>query len=121
VTSSNYLEMISLVTLLLLLIILLYIMLNHRESAKILENYGEIIKRTMDLEEVKQFISLHKRIMVQVEEGNGMVRVYWVTNTRYPYIVVFFDKSQGRIRNVVHVRVREDEVKLGINSKQGDL
>ena len=114
-------EMISLIALLLLFMILLYTILNYRESTKVLKKYGDIIKKTMDLEEVKQFISLHKRIKVEIEEDNGTVRVYWLTNTRYPYIIVFFDKSQNRIRNVVHVRAREDEVKLGINSKQGDL
>ncbi|MCE4614842.1 MAG: hypothetical protein F7B60_04880 [Desulfurococcales archaeon] len=107
----NFPEITSLAALLLLLMIIVYVLLNYRESSRILRKYSEAIKMTMNIEEVKQFISSHKGIRVQVEEINNIVEIYWVAHSKYPYMFIEFDRSRNKITGVFLIETKEDEMK----------
>jgi hypothetical protein len=106
----NFTDTVSFVALLMLLVLMIYTVLNYRETSFALKKYGDIIKKSMDIEEVKKFILSHKRIKVQVEEDNSTVKIYWVTNHKYPYVLVYFDRSQGKFTKVFFVEAEENEV-----------
>jgi len=93
-------QALSLMAFIFLAILLVYTIINFRESNKILSRYSHVIRETMNDPTVKKFIESHRHVRVQIEETHPVVKIYWVTRTRYPYVIAEYNKETGTVTRV---------------------
>ncbi len=100
-------------SLFLLTLIIIYSIANYYVSSRILRRYASHIRATMELSLVKKFVDTHRRIRIQVGEDTekDIVKVFWVTSSRYPYVLVDVDKKSAKIIKAYLIRNAEDEAK----------
>ncbi|MEB3825249.1 MAG: hypothetical protein LRS47_01110 [Desulfurococcales archaeon] len=93
-------QLLTTASIILLVLIIAYTILNYRTTSKILKQYGVYIRKTMQLEEVKNFISTHRKVKVEVEDRESTIKVYWIDTIEKSHIAVELDRKSS---NVVYV------------------
>lgn len=85
-------------------IIFAYVIINYRETTKALKLYGEHIRSTMEMREVKQFIEAYRKPRVMVWEENNIVYVRWYLSDfrkDAPALTVEVDKASKKPLRIV--------------------
>ncbi len=97
----------------LLVLIIIYSITNYYTSSKILKQYAGHIRATMELPLVKKFVDSHRRIRIQVGEDpkKDVVKVFWVTSSRYPYVLVDVDRKSMKVVKAYLIKDANDEAK----------
>ncbi|MEB3846323.1 MAG: hypothetical protein GSR83_04670 [Desulfurococcales archaeon] len=101
-------QALSLIAFTFLVILLAYTIINFRESNRILSRYSHVIRETMNNPTVKEFIESHRNVKVQIEETHPVIKVYWVTRTRYPYVIAEYDEETRTVTRVQLIDSNEE-------------
>jgi len=106
-------DLVIIASLFMLAIIIVYSIANYLVSSKLLRSYANHIKSTMDLPLVKTFVESHRRIRIEVGEdpSREVVKVFWVTSRRYPYVMVDVDKKTAKVIKAFLIKNYDDELK----------
>jgi hypothetical protein len=106
-------DLVIIASLFMLAVIVVYSIANYIVSSRLLKSYASHIRSTMDLPLVKAFVESHRRIRIEVGEdpSRGVVKVFWVTTRRYPYVMVDVDKSTAKVIKAFLIKNYDDELK----------